>query len=276
MASKAAQAQEQAHEPTTNAHIERIKATIVTLFGVDTKREFFKLLDENEPLLRNVVSRVLGEKYKETTSQQDARAIMDSYCGVAEAAMYFNYSPSETELPLFAELSLSKEELEAFRHTHFLFAYLPRSIREIQAVHNQTVLNWEYYGNEEFIDAKSPPGWYLLRKTVIQESLDRPFADQTSLLPPNEELPAPDVLVYAVLLHLAHVKNEEQLFCGMKLRCTPRLDGNSTRPNEKGSGVILGSHDSTAPHCLHLAHLPVDQPVAHLGVTGVRRLRSSV
>jgi len=276
MASKAAQAQEQAHEPTINAHIEIIKAKIVTIFGRDTKWEFFKLLAEDETLLRNVVSRALGEKYKETTSQQDARAIMGSYCGVGDAAMYLNYSPSESELRLFAELPITKQELEAIRHTHFLFAYLPMSIREIQGVHKQTVLNWEYYRNEDFIDAKSPPGWYLLRKSVIQESLNRPFADQTPLLGVDEELPTPDVLVYAVLLHLAHMKNEEQLFRGMKLRCTPRLDGNASRPNEKGAGVILGSHDSSAPHCLHLSHLAVDQRFSSVGITGIRRLRSSV
>jgi hypothetical protein len=261
-------------EPSTIAHIETIKDKLDSIWGTKTKSKFFKVLAENEDVLRNVVTRVCGERYKETKTQQDARATMDSYCGVGEAAMYFDYSPSEAELPVFAEVPLTKKELESIRYTHFLFAYLPISIREMQAVHGKTVLNWERYSNEEYIDAKSEPGWYLLQKTIIKESLNRSIAQQSILLQPNEELPTPELLVYAILLHLACIKEQQQLFLGMKLRSAALLSGNSDRRNEKGSGVILGSHDSTAPHCLHLAHLPVDHSIASVGVTGIRRLCS--
>ena len=265
-------ARERAQDEQLAADIETVNRKLLKKYGDDTQRQFFHVLAQDPSVLRNMVARVCGEKYKETTSQRHARTIMGrNFCGVGEAAIHFDYAPSESELLMLAEVPLTKEELELSKHTHFLFAYLPRSLREIEAV--QQVTNCVFYTKEEFVDTRGEPGWYLIPKMAIVGSSNRTFLEQRAMLPPNEELPLESILVYAILLHLAHKDEaEEQLFRGLKLRSASCLRANPAKQKREPPRVVVGSHESALAGHVHLAQFPDDQALPCVAMVGVRRL----
>jgi hypothetical protein len=59
----------------------------------------------------------------------------------------------------------------------------------------------QWYTDEEFARREEPPCYRLLRLEPVQDSFEKTFADQASLLRPEDEVPSARVLIAGMLTH---------------------------------------------------------------------------
>jgi hypothetical protein len=137
-------------------------------------------------------------------TQEEARDIMGrNFLGTKEVEEHFGELSPEQEEALTI-IPFSKETLEECKDTHILVADIGLSIMDLKKLkkckglfHNQT-----WYENESFAKLTQQPSWRLIRKTPVENSLNKSWEEQQSLLNhQTEEVPFARQVVYTASLY---------------------------------------------------------------------------
>ncbi|MBU6321303.1 MAG: hypothetical protein KGI78_00395 [Patescibacteria group bacterium] len=163
--------------------------------------------------------------FQPSTSQQKAREIMGAgMFGVEDAIKHFGVNPSKTQLAALAEVPFTEEALAECKDTHVLFAVFPLSILDIRAQvkgePSRLFYDQTWYNKEAFAKDRGEIGWYLIRKTPVENSTSKSWDEQQALLSTDDETPKAQAMVYAIIGH--YKATGERLFEKIWVRCSDR------------------------------------------------------
>jgi len=184
-----------------------------------------------------------GETDKSSTSLNPqwlrAREIMGkNMFGVEEAIRHFGVNPSKAQLAALAEIPFSEAVLTQCKDTHVLVAIFPLSILEIRGkVKRGLFYSYEdsWYNKQAFAKDRGEVGWQLVRKTPVDNSTSKNWAEQQALLGKEDETPTAQVLVYTIIGQ--YLATGERLFEKIYVR-TSSVDSGGDR-------VSLGDFGAT-------------------------------
>lgn len=139
-------------------------------------------------------------------NQDEARShINKNFFGVEEAVNYFKVKPTKEDLSLFKEVPFRKETFEE-TDTRMLMAVFPLSIKDVLRMHPEhfdqaicSVFSRFCAKNENFLNEKCQPGWYLISKYPKDESYGKNWAEQLTLLKETEEVVSAPLFIYSVI-----------------------------------------------------------------------------
>lgn len=198
-----------------------------------------KVVDsKGNDLATKVVRLIRNGGFEPSTSQTRAHEIMGSNMfGVEEAIKHFGVNPSKQQLAYLADVPFTEAVLEACKTTHVLVAVFPMSLLDIRGACKGTAglfYDQDWYNKQAFAKERGEVGWYLVRKTPIDDSLSKTWDEQQALLTQDEEPPTIRVLVYTMIGHFK--ATEKRLFEMLYVRC-PDVDMNDNR-------VVVGHLDA--------------------------------
>jgi hypothetical protein len=237
---------------------------LITLRKVGMNHQLWAKLTESEELATKVVAYIQRGGYDPTTSQKRARKIMGkNFLGVEEVVECFGIQLTQEELTKVAEIPFTEATLQECKDTHILFLGVnhdkegkPLTINRFREMFPSTgqprFYSYEdaWYNKEKFATKETPElKWYLIRKTVTEESRSKNYQEQEKLLKENEERERAIVYVYGIFL-MFKARNE-RLFESDYVWCTD-LDSFGPR-------VLVGFFDSLGlyvfycwgDHCVH-------------------------
>lgn len=195
-----------------------------------------------------------------SVSQARAHEIMgNNFFGIAEAVKYFGVNPSKRQLTMLAEVPFSEGELTSCNDTHVLVAVFPMSILDIRAHVGGKKLFYvqDWYDKQAFATEKGEIGWYLVRKTPVDNSTSKTWNEQQALLVDEETPKAQGGGVYTIIGHF--LATGERLFEKVYVRCSD-LDSDGDR-------VYVGYFDGNG---LDLYIWYDDYRYDNIGVSAVR------
>lgn len=183
--------------------------------------------------------------YESTTTQKLAREIMGkNFFSVEEAVQYFGVKPTRAQLSALSEIPFTEAELREVKDTHVLVAVFPLSILEIRdKVERNLFYSYEgaWYNKEAFAKDRGDARWQLVRKTPVENSTNKTWQEQQTLLSNKEETPKAQVMVYTIIGHF--LATGERLFERTYVRCSD-LDSDGYR-------VYVGHFDSDGLHVFY-------------------------
>jgi hypothetical protein len=146
-------------------------------------------------------------------TQEQAREIMGrNFLGTKEVEEHFGELSPEQEEAL-SIIPFSKETLEECKDTHILVADIGLSIMDIKELKICKGLfrNKIWRKNEPFSKHTQEPSWRLIRKTPVEDSFERTWEEQQTLLDPQiDEIPLARQVIYTTILHF--LATGERLF----------------------------------------------------------------
>ena len=163
-----------------------------------------KVIDSKDnDLAAKVIRLIQNGGFEATTGQKRAREIMGkNMFGVEEAIRHFGVNPSKAQLAALAEIPFSEAVLTQCKDTHVLVAIFPLSILEIRGkVKRGLFYSYEdsWYNKQAFAKDRGEVGWQLVRKTPVDNSTSKNWAEQQALLGKEDETPTAQVLVYTII-----------------------------------------------------------------------------
>jgi hypothetical protein len=146
-------------------------------------------------------------------TEQYAREIMGrNFLGTKEVEEYFGeLSPEQKEA--LSIIPFSKETLEECKDTHILVADIGFSIMDLKKLKKckGLFLDQTWYENESFANLTQQPSWRLIRKTPVENSLNKTWKEQQPLLnSQTDEIPLARQVIYTTILHF--LATGERLF----------------------------------------------------------------
>jgi hypothetical protein len=246
---------------------------LITLRKAGMTHALWAKLTESEELATKFVAYVQRGGYDPTTSQKRAREIMGkNFLGVEEVAECFGIQLTAEELAKVAEVPFTEATLEECKDTHILFLGVnhnkegkPLTINRFREMFPSTGQSRFYsyedawYDKEKFATKETPElRWYLIRKTVTEESRSKNYQEQEKLLKENEERERAVVYVYGIFL-MFKARNE-RLFETDYAWCTD-LDSDGYR-------VFVGDFGSEG---LYVHYYWDDYYARHLGLAPARK-----
>lgn len=235
-----------------------IGATLRALqdYGV-THEHLARLRAEPDYAKRVAEFMLCGGIIEDNIHQKMVRKTMGkNFFGVKEAIKLFGVNPSKQQLAVLAEIPLSEATLEECKNTHILVAVFPMSILDIRDKVERKLFHRHedaWYNNQAIAKDHGRVGWYLVRKSPVQNSTNKNWSGQQALLSKDEETPSARVMVYAIIGHYLAIG--ERLFESFYIRCSD-LDslGNRVVVGDFGRGLnINGWDDDDWDSCLGLA-----------------------
>jgi hypothetical protein len=161
------------------------------------------------------------------TAEERARGIMGAnYFGIEDAERYFGVMFTPADRGSAAWIPFTKETLEAVKNTHILVLVPPLSIAAFKA----KVPAGGFYvcPPPEWLNQRSyltqEVQWQLIKKTMVEGSLDKTFYDQLRLLGPNDVSPLSGDLIY--LIAAMQLSKDERLFVDVFVRTSDNWFGN--------------------------------------------------
>ena len=198
-----------------------------------------KVIDSKDNALAQKVIRLIESGgFEPSTSQKRTREIMGrNFFGVEEAITHFGVNPSKQQTAYLAEVPFSEEVLVSCKDTHILVAVFPLSILDVRGkVDKKLFYSHEdaWYNKQAFAKEKGEIGWQLVRKTPVENSINKTWNDQQALLSKDDETPKAGCLVYTIIGHF--LATGERLFESIYVRCSD-LDSDGYR-------VVVGYFDA--------------------------------
>ena len=217
---------------------------------------------EGNDLATKVVGLIQNGGFEPTTSMKCAREIMGkNFFGVEEAIKYFGVNPTSRQLAALSEIPFSEAVLEELKDTHILVAVFPLSVLEIRGkVDSKLFYDQSWYNKESFAKERGEVCWRLVRKTIVDNSTNKTWSEQQSLIGKDEEIPSARVMTYAIIGH--YLATGERLF-GNIYRRTSSLDSD-------GYHVSVGRFDQ---HGLHVYYYWDDGRDGGVGLASVRKIQ---
>jgi hypothetical protein len=208
-----------------------------TAFGDDAGAVITRI-NTDPAYVERVVRFARNGGFVPTSSQNEARAIMGgNFFGVEEAVKHFGVNPTERQLGALKEIPFSQEILKAHRKTHILVAVFPISILDIRGKDERKLFYSHqdaWYNTQKFAKDAGTLGWKLVRKTPVEDSFSKNWAEQQKLLAKTEETPTAQVMVYTIIGHF--LATGKRLFENVYVR-TSDVDSD-------GSRVCVGDFDA--------------------------------
>jgi hypothetical protein len=158
-------------------------------------KRFDYLTEHKEPMPEKPIS----------LTQEEARKIMDlNFLGTKEVEEHFGELSLEQQEAL-SIIPFSKETLEECKDTHILVADIGLSIVDIGKLEYCKELFYDgisYFEKQSFATDIEQPSWRLIRKTPVEDSIDKTWEGQQALLnPQTDEVPSARQVVYTITLH---------------------------------------------------------------------------
>jgi hypothetical protein len=214
-------------------------------------KRFDYLTEHKEPMPEEPIS----------LTQEQAREIMGrNFLGTKEVEEHFGELSLEQEEAL-SIIPFSKETLEECKDTHILVADIGLFILDIMKRENCKKLfseGYEWCKNHPFASYTEQPSWRLIRKTTVEDSFDKTWKEQQTLLDHQiDEIPLARQVIYAIILHF--FATGERLFRNFYVR-TSDVDSH-------GDHVNLGVFDGDG---LRIS-LWYNSDHGHLGLASARK-----
>ncbi len=171
---------------------------------------------KDNDLATKVVRLIQNGGFEATSSQKRAREIMgNNFFGVEENFKHFGiyYAMGPDARKALSEVPFTEEVLQAHKDTHVLVATFPLSILDIRSKAPRSLFYRHedaWCNSQRFAKDKGEVAWHLVRKTPVQNSTNRTWSDQQSLLSQDEETPTARVLTYTIIGHF--LATGERLF----------------------------------------------------------------
>jgi hypothetical protein len=166
-------------------------------------KRFDYLTEHKEPMPEKPIS----------LTQEEAHDIMGrNFLGTKEVEEHFGGLSREQEEAL-SIIPFSQETLESCKDTHILVADIGLSIMDIKELEKCKALfrNQDWHKKEFFAKRTQDPSWRLIRRTPVENSFDKNWEEQQTLLDSQtEEVPLVRQVVYTTILHF--LVTEERLF----------------------------------------------------------------
>ena len=209
-------------------------------------------------LAAKVVRLIRNGGFEPTTSQKRVREIMGrNFFGVEEAIRHFGVNPTRQQAVALSEIPFSEATLEACKDTHILVAVFPLSILEIRGK-STLFYNQDWYEKEPFARDRGDAEWRLIRKTPVENSTNKTWQEQQTLLAENEETPTARLVIYTITGHF--LATGERLFEKLYVRSSDVASG--------GDRVRVGRFDSDG---LGIGHYWDGDRDARLGLPSARK-----
>lgn len=166
-------------------------------------------------------------------TQKDARKIMgNNFIGIDEVATYLRISISKKSRSLLQEVPYSKLTLQELKESHILFPGIPENHygKPITIVNIRNLIGansdiqpcfypQHWYDDEIFAKNKTCSlRWYLIRKSIIENSSDKTYGVQETMLADNEERASAVEVVYLTILNY-YCNGSLRLFESEKVWC---------------------------------------------------------
>lgn len=197
-------------------------------FGFDSK--LAQQVVESKKLAADVVSLIQGGNngLQLSESQKNAQAIMGkNFFGISEAMLHFGVVPTAEQIASFTDVPYTAEVLRECKDTHILVAVFPISILEIREKAGKHFYSQSWYdSDEDFALQQGGIGWWLVRKTAVEDSFSKNWVEQQALLGKEEQVPDARVVVQTAIGHF--LATGERLFPDKYVR-TSNLDSGGYR-----------------------------------------------
>lgn len=226
------------------AAVQRLFAEITTLAG-DHGDEVINRLKDNECFLQQTANKMVHSGYQPSNSHICARQIMgDNMFGIDDAIKYFRVFPLEDQIEKMNEIRTStgrvitEDELERCANSHILIAVF--RVWPLVARGGFTHPLFFHQNSQKLFHGTSFPindgeiGWYLIRKTPLQNSTYKEWLEQIQLVGPNRQIPKRHVLGYTIAGHF--LQTGEWLFKDTLVRCAKEVLEN------KEHSHVIGVH----------------------------------
>lgn len=196
-----------------------------------------KKINSDESVAQRVAMLCLNNSYEPSISQVKACEIMGkNFFGIEEAVKRFRVTPTKAQLSYLAEIPFSEEVLTACKDTYVLVAVLPMTLLEVRGKVEKGLIysNENWHNNQAFANEKAELGWYLIRKTPVENSTAKNWKEQQAHLSKDEEVPTASLLAYTIIGHF--LATGERLFENVYVR-TSSLGSDGYR-------VLVGAFNS--------------------------------
>jgi hypothetical protein len=198
-------------------------------------------------------------------TQEQAREIMGrNFLGTKEVEEHFGELSLEQEEAL-SIIPFSKETLEECKDTHILVADIGISIVDIGKLESCKGLLYtdDWFETEVFAKYTEQPSWRLVRKTPVENSLNKTWEEQQALLDPKtEETPLLRQVIYTTIFHF--LVTGERLF---KTLCVRIHDIDS----EDGDHIGVGFFGKGS---LYVNYSFDDVRYGNTGISSARKLQN--
>ena len=189
---------------------------LITLREAGMTRGLWQRLTESNELASRVISFAERSGHILTPSQERAKEIMgQNFFGPGEVSKYLGLTFTKEELFQLADLPWEEEVLDMCRDTHVCFPGISHWGKKPLTIQCLEEMGWidpnlqpmspsePWYRKEEF-SFKETPGlrWYLIRNSVLPESLFKPYPQQVQLLKEHEYVEKAVVYCFGMLLCL--------------------------------------------------------------------------
>lgn len=211
-----------------------------------------------------------------------ARQIMGkNFLGLEEVIEYLGITPTPEEWNQVSIIPYSKETLEECRDSHFLFLGVsqdnqgnPLTIKRLSEImpmaHGQRLFEGDPSERYMCRNATTQPTpdlrWYLIKKSVPEESGGQPYEAQEKLLAENEY--REQAVVYAYIMVLAFAVKCERLFETGHIFCKDCYDGPANQHR-----IIIGDFEGGSELFpgIKIGHLVVDNRRPEIGLAPARK-----
>lgn len=119
-----------------------------------------------------------------------------------KVAKHLDVAFSVEQLKQLANFPFSESALQECKDTHILVAGYPLSIMDIREKASKLFRSQDWYNDEKFATKeKVNLRWYLIRKDIIPDSINKRYQEQTALLTEDEEVPRACEMAYMIILY---------------------------------------------------------------------------
>lgn len=146
-------------------------------------------------------------------SHKRAHEIMDkNFLGIEEVSEHLGVNFTSKQLEILQKIPLTEAVLQKCKDTHVLVAGYPvtildirRKVPELFYQDQREVWSYdeEFFAKNERVDLQ----WYLFRKDVLPESIQKSYREQLQLLAENETVPRACELIYGIILYYLNTGN---------------------------------------------------------------------
>ena len=208
--------------------------------GLNDKLAQSVIISKNNMLAKKIVTLIQCNGFLPTISHSQKRAqkIMgQNFFGIEQAIQHFGIIPSAKQLAVLVEIPFTEEVLKKCKYTHILVAVFPLSMIQVRSKTTEKeklFYDQDWYDQEKFAHKKGKIIWRLIRKTPVDNSINKNWNEQQSLLKQDEYTPTGQTMTYTVMGH--YLATGERLFKHIYVRCNDLTSG--------GFGVYMGDFNS--------------------------------
>ena len=138
------------------------------------------------------------------TPEQAKEIMGENFFGIKNVEKAFGVSFTKDQIEKLREVPFNKGTLKTCKNTHVLFPGYPLNISEVNSINRQRQIGISFYMDNfpfTFRPQKVELRWYLIRKSIVENSRGKTYNEQLKLLTNEEEVPWCCEMVYLISLN---------------------------------------------------------------------------